>query len=57
MRTVLGKSFGEIQNAHFMLDNFFFLTPCCLWEMWKSMEQLDWPQITIQYGACALHAR
>jgi len=25
--------------------------------MWKNMVNLDRPQVTIQYGACALHAR
>ena len=28
-----------------------------VYEMWKNMVQAQTPKMTIQYGACALHAR
>jgi hypothetical protein len=34
-----------------------FLKNYAIYEiMWKNMVQSDRPQITVQYGACALHA-
>jgi hypothetical protein len=49
-KNVLGQSCRENQNTHFTFNNFFPPKKSCrLWEP-------DRPQMTIQHGACALHA-
>jgi hypothetical protein len=40
-----------------MMNNFFFSENGALYEiMGKNVAQPDRPQITVKYGACALHA-
>ena len=41
---------------HLIFNIFFPENPADYWVMWKNMVQPDRPQMTIQYGACALHA-
>jgi hypothetical protein len=42
---------------HFMLNNVFFLENHAVYEiMYKNMVEPDRPQLTIEYGACGLHA-
>jgi hypothetical protein len=56
MRNVSDKSCRENQNTHFMFNNFFSENRAICEIMWKNMVQPDRPQMTIWYGACALHA-
>jgi hypothetical protein len=51
------KCVEKIKTHIFMSYN-LFSENCAVYEiMWKYMVQLDRPQVTIQYGACAaLHA-
>jgi hypothetical protein len=51
------KSRGrENQNTHFMFHNIFLENPAVYDIMWKNIIQRGRPQMTIQYGAGALHA-
>jgi hypothetical protein len=54
----LAKVVEKNQNAHFMFNNFFFFSENrAVYEIkWKHMVEPERPQMTIQYGACALHA-
>ena len=56
MTNVSDKSCRENENTHFMLGNFFSENRAA-YEMSKDMVQVQTPKMTIQYGACALHAR
>ena len=49
------KSCGGNQNTHIMFSNVFPKIVLC-GIMWKNMKHLDRPQMTVQYGACALRA-
>ena len=55
-------SFGENQNTRFMFNSIVIYLCIYFWKfmsfmrMWKNMVQPNWPQMNIQYGACALHA-
>jgi hypothetical protein len=53
MGKVLGKSCRENQNTHFVFIN----ESSAVYEiMSKNVVQPEGPQMTSQYGACALHA-
>jgi hypothetical protein len=57
MKKFLDKRCRESQNAHFMFNKFFRPENRAVYDtMWKNMEEQDRPHMTIQYGACALHA-
>jgi hypothetical protein len=44
-------------NTHFIFNKIFSPENRAVYEiMWKNMVQPDRPQMTIQYGACALYA-
>jgi hypothetical protein len=55
MRNVLGKSCKENPNTHFIFKN-VFLNRVIYEIIWKNTAQPDRLQMTVQYGACALHA-
>jgi hypothetical protein len=56
MRNVSDKSCTENQNTHFMFRN-LFPKSCRLWDnVEKILEERGRSQMTIQYGACSLHA-
>ena len=58
MRNVLDKSCTENQNTHVVFSNFFFSENRTIYEiMWENMVEPERPQMTVQYDACALHAR
>ena len=46
----------ENQNAHFSFKFFFFENLAVYEIMWQNVIESDRPQLTIQYGACVLHA-
>jgi hypothetical protein len=48
------QSCKENQNTHFMF-NYFFSENRTVCEMWKNVLESEKPQMTTQYGACALH--
>jgi hypothetical protein len=50
------KSCSEIQNTHFMFNKFFPESRAVYTVMWKNKVEPNKPQMTIQHGACALHA-
>jgi hypothetical protein len=51
MRSILYQPCRENQNNKFFSEDF------SIYElMWKNMLEADRPQVTVQYGACALHA-
>jgi hypothetical protein len=55
MRNVSDESCRENQNTHSMFNNIFpKIVPFMI--MWKNMVEPDRPQMTVYYGACALHA-
>jgi hypothetical protein len=55
MRNVSDKGCRENQNTHFL--SITFSENRAGYEiMWKNMVQPDRPQMTVQYGACILHA-
>ena len=56
MRDVSKKCCSEIQNTHFMFNNFFPESRAVYNVMWKNKVEPNKPQMTTQYGACALHA-
>jgi hypothetical protein len=56
MRNVLDKSCRENQNTHFVFNNCIPKIVPFYEIMWKNMIQPDRPHMTIQYGACVLHA-
>ena len=53
-RNVSDKSCRENQKTHFMLTNFFFENLVVYEIMWKKYCRAG--QVTLKYGACALHA-
>jgi hypothetical protein len=57
MRNVSDKSCRENKNTHLMFNNFFFLNRAVYEIMWKNIVERDRPQVKIQHGTCALHAR
>jgi hypothetical protein len=56
MRNVSDKICKENQNTHFIFNNFFFYSRAIYEKMWKIIVEPDMPQLTVLYGACALHA-
>jgi len=56
MKHASDKMCRENQNTHFAFDNFFFENRAVYEIMWKHIVQPDRPQMTVEYGACALHA-
>jgi hypothetical protein len=44
------------QITHFIFNTFFFKNHGVYEIMWKNIVQPDRPQISMQYGACAVHA-
>ena len=42
-------------KIHFLFNNFFFENRTVYEIMWNSISELDRTQMTISYGACALH--
>jgi hypothetical protein len=56
MRNISDKICKENENTNFMLNNFFSGNRAVYETMWKIMAKPDRPQMTTQYGACALHA-
>ena len=48
MRNVSDKSFREIQNTHFILNNFFSESRAFHKIMWKNMEEEDRPKMAIR---------
>ena len=43
-------------KTHILCSITFFSENCAIYEiMWKNMVESDRPQMTIEYGACALH--
>jgi hypothetical protein len=56
MRNISDKSCREIPNTHFMFNNFFSENRAVYEIMWKNTVEPERPQISIQNGACALHA-
>ena len=47
---------GE-KKIHILSSMAFFFENCVVYDrMWKNIVQSDRPQITEEYGACALHA-
>jgi hypothetical protein len=55
----IDKRFRQIRrkiNTHILCPIIFFSENGAVYEtMWKNTAQPDRPQMTIQYGACALH--
>jgi len=47
MRNISDKIFGEIQNAHFMFNNFFSENRAAYEIMWKNMVEADSPRRTM----------
>jgi len=57
MRNIPDKNCSQNQNTHFISNNSPPRKSCRLWNnVWKNAVQPDMPQMTMQYGACALHA-
>ena len=57
MGSVSDKSCTENSNTHFMFNKFFPPENRDIYEIVsKNMVEPERPQMTIQYGACALHA-
>ena len=55
LRNVLDKNCRENKNILFIFSNFLkILPPMRL--MWENMVEVGWSQMTVQYGACTLHA-
>ena len=55
MRNVLDKGCRENENTHLVFNNFF--PKIALYEiMSKNIAETEGPQMTLQYGAYALHA-
>jgi hypothetical protein len=55
MTNVSDNTCRENEKTHFMFGN-FFPENRAVYEMWKVTVQPQMPKMTIQYGACALHA-
>ena len=55
MINVSGKFVKKIKT-HFIFNNIFPEILVLYEIMWKNTVQPDRPQMTIKYGACALHA-
>jgi len=54
MRNISDTSCRENQNTHFV---FIFSKNHAMYEiMWKSTVEPDWPQMTVYYSTCTLHA-
>jgi hypothetical protein len=56
MRNILDQSYRGNQNTHFVFHNFFFENRAVYEIMWKNVAVRGRPQMTIEYGACALYA-
>jgi hypothetical protein len=58
MRNVSDENFIKNQNPHFVFNNLFFQKPFRLLGNLekKNIVEPGRPQMTIQHGACALHA-
>jgi hypothetical protein len=56
IKSVSDRSCRGNQNTHIMINNFFFENRVVYEIMWKNIVQPDRPQMTTQYGTCALHA-
>ena len=56
MRNILNLNCRENQNTHFLFSIFFPESRAFYEIMWKNMIETDRLQMTIHYGACALHA-
>jgi hypothetical protein len=56
IRNVSDKSCRENQNTHFVFSIFFSEKRAVCGVMWENIVEGGRPQMTIQYGACALHA-
>jgi hypothetical protein len=54
MKSVADRFGRGNQNTHFMLNDFFSRAAYEI--MWKNLVKKDWPQMTIQYDARAVHA-
>jgi len=60
IKNVSDRICRQNQNTHFVFYNIPHPPPesRVVYEiMWKNIVQLDRPETTIQYGACALHPR
>jgi len=56
MRKFSDKSCRGNQDTHFMCITFFPENRAVYEIMWKNIVQPGRPQLTIQYGACPMHA-
>jgi hypothetical protein len=55
MRNISDKSSRINQNKIFMFKNIFSENSAVYEIMWENVVEPDRPQMTTQYGACALH--
>jgi hypothetical protein len=55
MGNILNNICREKENTYFKFNNFFSENHAVCEIMSKNMEEVERPQMTIQYGACALH--
>jgi len=55
MRNISNRSCREDQNKYFMFNNFFQENCVVLETMWKTIVQLDRPQMAVWYGTSALY--
>jgi len=53
MKNISDKSYGEIQNTHFVFSN-FFLKSCPHEIMWKNIVEPDTPLDNMAYAHCTL---
>jgi hypothetical protein len=56
MGNALDTGFRENKHQHFMINNGFSENRAIYETMPKNIFELEWPQMAIKYGACALHA-
>jgi hypothetical protein len=56
MWNISNKSCRENQNIHFIFSNFFPENRAVCEIMWKNVVEPERPQLTTQYGGCALNA-
>ena len=56
LRNVLDKSYRGNQNTHLMFNNFFSENHIIYDVLSKNVVQLERPEMSSQYGKCALHA-
>jgi hypothetical protein len=55
LREMFHTKFVEKIRTHFIYNNFLSVNRAVHELMWKNVVGPDRPQMTIQYGACALH--